>query len=133
MTDTADHWAAGYIGRPWVAGESDCWSFARTVWRERFGLDVPAAHVDPRDPRLSRCAFGVDPAETGWRQITRPCEGDAVLMARGRRPCHVGIWVASLDVEGVLHSVEGSGVIFTPLAALALLGYRVHGFYRRAV
>jgi len=125
-----NHWASTYIGGPWVVGESDCWAFARRVWHERFGLEVPTVAVDASSPRAVRRAF-VAGAE-GWNAALTPCEGDAVLMAKGVHPCHVGVWIAPPEGAGVLHAVEGAGVIFTPVPRLHDLGYRITGFYRRA-
>jgi cell wall-associated NlpC family hydrolase len=122
------HWIESYIGTPWVAGETDCWHFARRVWEERFGIEVPALPVDARDPRAARRAFADADEMDRWVQILRPAEGDAVLMAKGRHPCHVGIWVAP---GYVLHAVEGAGAICTDAAALSAMGYRVTGHYRR--
>lgn len=128
MTDRrdGDHWAAAHVGRPWVAGISDCWSFAREIWRDRFGLDVPAITVDPADPRAGRAAFE---DRSGWERVDAPVEGDAVLMTRGRRPCHVGIWLIG---GRILHSVERAGVIITDAARLDLVGYRIEGIYRKS-
>lgn len=125
----AMHWAAAYIGLPWVNGESDCWHFARQVWHERFGWDVPAVEVDAASALAGRRAFR-DGARADWCVAEEPEEGDAVLMATGERPCHVGIWVAA-DGGGVLHSVEGAGVIFTRGRRIMDIGYRVLGYYRR--
>lgn len=125
-----DHWAAGLIGLPWVAGKSDCWSFARRVWADRFGWDVPPVPVDPASPVAGRRALGVSPEGLGWRQVDRPAEGDGVMMAKGAHNCHVGVWIEPDQTGGILHSVEGAGVIFTPLPALAAMGYRVTGFWR---
>ena len=126
------HWAEAHIGMPWVAGHSDCWSFARRVWRERFGIEVPALGVDPGDLRGVRRAFHEGVEGGDWQMVEVPTEGDAVLMGRSSRPCHVGIWVSpDPDEAGVLHSVEGSGVIFTTPARLGPLGWRILGFYRR--
>ena len=131
MTDGAnDHWAAGEIGLPWVAGASDCWSFARRIWRDRFGWDVPPVPVDPGSPRAARHALSAAPEEAGWVQVDRPREGDAVLMGRGALPAHVGIWIEP-DLAGVLHALESAGVVFTPPDRLAGLGYHIIGFYRR--
>lgn len=124
------HWAAEYLGTPWVPGVSDCWSFARGVWAERFGWQVQAADIDPSDARAVRQALAGDRA--GWVPVVEPQDGDAVLMAMGLRPCHVGIWVAADPAPGVLHSVERSGVIFTPPHRLHQLGYRIVDMYRRA-
>lgn len=128
------HWAADHIGTPWVAGQSDCWHFARRVWRDRWGWDVPPVPVDPCNPRAARHAFAQAPQATGWEPLPRGCapaEGQAVLMAKGRWPCHVGVQIVLPEGPAVLHSVEGAGVIVTPSSRLADLGYRVVGRYRR--
>lgn len=121
-------WAAHYIGEPWVAGESDCWAFARRVWRERFGLEVPAVDVDALNRLASVRAFSAHPECAAWQQTAAPHDGCAVLMGKSSRPSHVGVWVDG----GILHSVEGAGVIFTRETDLRLMGFRVLGFYRRA-
>ena len=126
------HWATDLIGTPWVAGISDCWSFARTVWRDRWGWEVPPLTVDPQDARAARRAFAQPHDAAGWQMVAEPQEGDAVLMARGARPCHVGLWVTPDPMAGILHSVEGAGVVFTPPDRLAGMGYRIVGMYRRA-
>ena len=98
----------------------------------RWGLDVPPLTVDPQDARAGRRALSVSPGSAGWIDAEAPTEGDAVLMARGARPCHVGVWITPDPEAGVLHSVEGAGVVFTPPARLAGMGYRIVGIYRRA-
>lgn len=127
------HWAESLIGMPWIAGQSDCWSFARQVWTRRMGWDVPAVPVDATDPRATRHALSAPPEAAGWQAVATPIEGDAVLMGRSARPGHVGVWITpDPDQPGVLHSVETSGVIFTERARLAGLGWRILGFYRWA-
>lgn len=135
MTGVIEHWAADYIGAPWVYGQSDCWHFARRVWRERFGIRVPPVIEDAGAPLKSRRAIRDSGEARDWTQVRDPQEGDGVLMAKGSRPCHVGIWVVfdPLGPGGILHSVEGAGVIYTDQAAVARLGYRIIGFYRRAL
>lgn len=125
----SDHWAAPLIGLPWVAGESDCWSFARRVWADRFGWDVPPVAVDPADPRAARRALAA-PKTLGWLSVDRPREGDGVMMARGAWDCHVGVWIEPDGQGGILHSVERAGVVFTVLPQLELMGFRVTGFWR---
>lgn len=122
------HWAAQYIGQPWEAGVSDCWHFARRVWRERWGWEIPAVLGAGAGPIAARRALADVPVE--WSETKRPQEGDAVMMALGRHPCHVGVWI-DVDGGGVLHSIEGPGVIYTAGPRLVALGYRVCGFYRR--
>jgi cell wall-associated NlpC family hydrolase len=123
------HWAAGYVGTPWVAGESDCWSLARRIWRERFGWDVPPLAVDAASALDTRRAGAAASSFIGWIEVADPREGDAVLMAMGRHPCHVGIYV---DGGRVLHAVEGAGAVCTPLGRLRDMGYRAVGYWRHA-
>lgn len=125
------HWCADYIGRPWVSGISDCWSFARTVWKERFHLEVEPLPVDPSDLRAALRVLSDEDRRAEWAEVACGCEGDAALMGRSQRPCHVGIWIAPDDCPGILHSVERTGVIFTPLNRLQTTGYRLLNLYRR--
>jgi cell wall-associated NlpC family hydrolase len=126
------HWAARYVGTPWVPGVSDCWNFARTAWREQFGWEVPQVAVNAADPRAARRAFAAGQGAPGWAPVAGDLrEGDGVLMARGRHPCHVGVLVELPEGRAVLHSVEGAGVVVTPLQLIGALGYRVAGIYRR--
>lgn len=120
------HWAETYIGLPWVAGDSDCWSLARRVWADHFARRVSVVAVDPACPFAGRRALR-EADMSDWAATGHPVEGDAVLMARGMSPCHVGIW---LQGDLVLHSVEGAGVICTPRTRLASTGYSVAGVYR---
>lgn len=128
MTVCSTHWAEAYIGTPWIAGESDCWNLAIRIWRERFGFMVDPVDVDPRDPRAVRRGFGQGGEVARWQEVEAPHEGDAVLMALGVHPCHVGVWV---DPGLVLHSVEAAGVICMPRTRLSGMGYRIVGIYRR--
>jgi len=123
------HWAEKYIGEPWIAGENDCWSFARKVWREQFGIDVPMVDVDACSRIACSRAFQNHDERGSWIPVTAPQEGDAALIGKSTRPSHVGIFVEN----GVLHSVQGVGVVFSSLMALSLTGFHVLGWYRRAV
>lgn len=123
------HWAAGYLGRAWVPGEHDCWGFVRAVWRERWGLEVPALAVDAQ--RVMACARAVAAEREApvWRPVEsgQAREGDAVLLARGGYPTHVGLW---LELGGVLHCLQGVGVVFTPVGQLAAQGWPHRRLYR---
>lgn len=122
------HWAAAYVGRPWIAGTGECWHRAAEVWREVFGWDVPIDVAGGRSPRAAARLLGGEPERLRWAPIlaAEARDGDGVLMAR-HRPCHVGLVAAG----GVLHCVEGAGTIWTPVPRLADLGWRVEGLYRR--
>lgn len=121
-------WAACYIGLPWVAGESDCWAFARRVLRERFGVEVPPIPVDPHALRGVMGAFAGHPEREHWLPVPVAAEGDLVLLGRSRRPAHCGVWVGS----GVLHSLEGVGVVLSRPADLRAAGWQVVEVLRHA-
>lgn len=129
------HWAARWVGTPWIAGESDCWSLARRVWAVEFGREVPPipAGLDPRDPRVAVRAFAAGASSGDWITADPGRDGDAVLMARGARPCHIGLWVAAEPPEAprVLHALEGAGAVCTPAGRLDELGYRILSLLRR--
>mgnify|MGYP000887037742 FL=1 len=130
MNNVSYHWASQYIGLPWVAGSSDCWSFARRVWHERFGWDVAAVDVDAANRLHSLKTFDAHHEYQNWRTVTQPQEGDACLMGKSERPSHIGIYLET-DGGGVLHSLETAGVVFTPMATLPSVGLRVLSWHRR--
>ena len=130
MTAPMQHWAAQYIGEPYVPQENDCWAFCRRVWHTHFGLDVPVVAVNGTNLRAITRAFSYHPERDLWQPVESPIEGDAVLMAHSRFPSHVGIWVDA-DGGGVLHCQDPLGVIFSRRDALARAGWARLQFYRR--
>lgn len=124
------HWALAYLGKPWANGAAgpdayDCWGLVRRVYAERYGLELPAVDVDAHAPLAVRHAFAAGRA--GWQAVDDRQEGDVVLMGQARHPHHVGLWLAG----GVLHAVEGAGVVHQDLRSLAAHGWRLLGSYRR--
>ena len=125
-----NHWASDYIGLPYVPQQRDCWAFCRTVWSERFGLDVPVVEVNGYTLRSITRAFSHHPERALWNAVEYPREGDAVLLAHTRFPSHVGIWLDA-DGGGVLHCQDPLGVIFSRRDALERAGWARLQFYRR--
>ncbi len=123
-------WPVKYIGLPWIAGEHDCWGFARRVWRDELGLDVEVVDVDAASALSVMREIRDGDQLCKWERIEKPEEWCGVLMGKSERPSHVGVW-SGVDGGKILHSVHGAGVIFTNETGLALMGYRVLGFYRR--
>ena len=121
-----NHWAEEYIGQPWIPGDSDCWAFFRQVQRKHFGRMVPAIDVDALNRLACVRTFDEHPERGMWSGVENPQDGDAVLMARGRHPSHVGVWVNG----GVLHSQQGAGVVFSKLPQLARDGWSTITFFR---
>lgn len=129
------HWAEELIGRPYRAGGQgpdafDCWGLVRWVMAHRFGFALPAIPVDASDVRAVLAAFRHDPERRRWSAISNPVEGDCTLLRRSRHPAHVGVWLTA-DGGGVLHAVDGTGVVFQRPRDLLACGWRIEGFYRR--
>lgn len=132
------HWAARYIGKPWVLGTSgpdsyDCWGLVRAVMAEQFKIDVPAIIIPDcaglAVVREAMVQFQHHPELQRWRTAEVPREGDGVQMSAAINPWHVGIWVDA-DGGGVLHCLEGAGVIFTKPVALRVAGWRRLSYWR---
>ncbi len=126
-----DHWAAKYVGEPWVSSDNDCWAFARKVWREQFGISVPAVDVDACSRLACSRAFAGHGEVANWSLVDLPQEGDGVLIGKNKRPSHVGVFVAS-GSGSILHCVQGVGVLCQDIKSMELMGFRALGFYRRA-
>lgn len=130
------HFAIQYIGKPWVNGgqgpdEFDCWGFFRHVQREHFGREVQFIDVDANDLRTVIKNFRDDDERTKWKKVDEPQDGDGVLMAHGKYPSHVGVWL-DIDGGGVLHCTRGEGVVFSSLSSLKTSGWGRLEFYRHA-
>ena len=122
---------AQYIGKPWVAGgtgpgEFDCWGLLAYVAREHFGCQLPSIMGLTEDERREAYRQGLE--DGLWRPVEHPQHGDAVLLRGGNSP-HVGIYL-DIDGGGVLHALEGVGVIFSRRVVLPTQGYGRVQFYR---
>jgi len=109
-----NHWAASYVGLPWVNGGQgpqafDCWGLVRHVERQHFGIELPIISVEAADLRAVMAAFDGHAERAHWRLVDFPRDGDAVLLGRGRKKhaVHCGVVVAG----SVLHALQGAGVI----------------------
>lgn len=132
------HWAYDYLGKPWVplATGPDayyCWSLFRVVQRDHFAIEVPEIVIPEWTGlamvREAMAQFAHHPELQRWRQVPTPQDGDGVLMSAAKDPWHVGIWL-DVDGGGVLHCVEGAGVIFTGVLALQHAGWRRLSYWR---
>ena len=127
------HWAAEYIGKPWVSGgqgpESfDCWGLVRYVMRQRCGVALPIVDADAtRVSQVMRCFR--DGSYVGWEKVDDPQELDGVLMSHAKHTHHVGVWVDTMG-GGVLHCVNGAGVVFMDRLHLRLSGWNIISFWR---
>ncbi len=129
------HWAEELIGHPYRLGGQgpdafDCWGLVRWVIARRFSRELPLIPIGASDARMILTAFRDHPERQNWSLVTNPIEGDCVLMRKSRHPVHVGVWLI-VDGGGVLHAIEGNGVVFQRVRDLTASGWRIEGFYRR--
>lgn len=129
-------WAAQYIGIPWEVGAQgphayDCLGFFRMVQRVHFGVDLPPVMTPVCADASAMAALvgllGGRGEMDRWPAVQRPRHGDAVLV---HRPLHIGTWL-DVDGGGVLHCVEGIGVIFTADSAWRTSGFGRREYFRR--
>lgn len=122
-----------YLGRKWVAGAHDCWSFARKIWHDHFGLQVNAVDVDAICLFEVARAFDSHHEYKNWVKIDDARDrrsGDACLLGRNSKPNHVGVWVVLPNTSGVLHCMQHSGVVFHTTSILRRSGWRLLSSYR---
>ena len=98
------------IGRPYVPGATgpdafDCFGLVAHVSSTLFDRTIPSQGEFLAARRLFRAAI-------------IPVDGAVALMRAGDR--HVGIWLAE---GGILHAVEGKGVVFDDAFSLSLTGF----------
>ena len=98
----------------------------RAYYKAVRARELPVVDVDATRSMAVAHAFAGHPALGSWEAIEAPQEGAAVLMAHNRNPNHVGLWVGG----GILHSVQGAGVIYTTPLMLRHSGWNVLGHYR---
>lgn len=79
-----------YIGQEYP----DCFEFCRAYFRDH-GVDVPPLSYTDRDL---------------FEHVTAPLDGDLALLRRYGHYSHAGIYHSG----GILHYVEGAGVIYQP-------------------
>lgn len=120
-----------YIGIPWKKDGNgpdayNCWTFLAHMQRVHFGVEMPL--VTPGDAAGSAAVHEARLRSGEWVIVKQPKHGDGCLLKGGMSP-HVGLY---LDIEngGVLHCMEGAGVVFTPFNDLSRSGYARAIFYR---
>lgn len=132
------HWAVQYIGIPYredAAGPDafNCWTFLFHIQKKHFGRTLPFApdEIDVADVLgIMRKFRQADLESLGWYPVTAPEDGDIVFMGHGKKPHHVGIW-ADADGGGIIHCVEGQGVVFArPAATSTRMSWRLIEYYR---
>lgn len=104
----------------------NCWEFMRYVQMRYYNRRLPFVAIDGSQDLILMHAHCM---ESGvYQMVTEQQDGDCVLLRDGSRP-HVGVWLQN-DTGGVLHCMEGVGVIWTRRSELLRYGYGRASYYR---
>ena len=128
------HWAAEYVGSPWTP-ETDCLYWFRFWSWVHFGREVLGGLVNHEHMlrSASKMMAGDIRKDFGYvKQDGPPLEGDAVFLSQRSRPHHVGMVVYPGGKFGVLHALEGAGVILSDQQDLSLNGWSIRSFWTYA-
>jgi len=115
---------AGSFGPP--ENGFNCWGLLHYVQKHYFSVKMPVAPIGDRETCLRMFADRVEAKV--WAHVEKPSHGDGALMREGKNP-HVGIYL-DIDGGGILHALEGMGVIFTPCQDLNYHGFGRVKYYR---
>ena len=100
---------------------------------EQFGCDglPPDVVVDEKgSARLAmRELTNESVAKCGWVPVDDACEGDAVLLAEGKRSSHIGVVVFIKEKLFVIHARKNTGVVLSDLLALKMNNLKLMGFW----
>ena len=127
------HWAFDYIGKPWKSGcggpeAFDCWGLVVDVYRHQYGKVLSTISVPENNLKALIQTINKHPERQHWKTVLLPQEGAVALMRQSRYPIHVGLWI-DVDGGGILHCIQGTGVVFQSLQALELIGWKVEAYY----
>lgn len=109
------NWINCYVGGRWTES-NDCFWWFRKIQKDIFNRAV------------SPCLTLAEKREEykQWLPVDKPIEGDSVWMTQCGEAHHIGIWTG----QGVLHAVEGQGVIHETRAQIELMGWTIKRFER---
>lgn len=120
-----------FVGMPYRAGsygpdDFNCWGLLYYIQKNYFNVEMPFAPIGNED--ACRLLFK-ERIEAGvWAVTDNPLHGDGVLMRPGSNP-HVGVYL-DIDGGGILHALEGFGVVFTATTDLSFYGFGRVKYYR---
>ena len=123
------HWAEKYIGKPWINGEYDCWGLVREVYKNELGVELSSIVTDATSLREVLCEFQKSTNYNKLSSDNKLLDKHITVLTQNKYPCHVGIY-ADIDGGGVLHNMQGVGVIFQKLPDLKMNGWQILEIYR---
>jgi len=120
-----------YLGIPYKEGgmgpdSYNCWGLLRHIQTTYFDTNMPIAPIG--DAERCQQMFKDHVEASVWAVDEVPQHGYGALMRGGNNP-HVGVYL-EFDGGGILHALEGVGVVFTPITDLGFHGYARVTYYR---
>lgn len=115
-----NHWTDKYIGLPY-SNDYNCFDHFVHVQKEKFKLNVLNGILNlPRFEEKEKALEYIKTEKTlsGWREVDDIKEGDAVLFGAKGISFHIGTYIESNKVKGILHNKTKHGVVLTTLQAL---------------
>lgn len=129
------HWCENYVGKPWRVGARgpeafDCFGLVWHVYKHHFGIELPTfAEVNNPDVRAVMAAISKEEQGPDWQRIKIPVDGCAVGLSTTRLFHHVGVYLA-IDGGHLLHALDKSNVILTPILRLQREGWQRVEFFK---
>jgi len=126
------HWTMNYLGQSWTP-ERNCYYWFRKIMAERFGYEgLPLNEVVSVNgsARVAMRQFTDEAAKNqGWIRTETPREGDAVMLAEGKRSSHIGVVVWIKEKLMVIHARQNTGVVLSDALALKMNNLRITGYW----
>ena len=109
-------WINEYIGTPYVSGGRDingvdCYGLAKLVYAQEYGEQLPDWQTDEITIRETDKIISSVVTSGDFTEKEVPGDGDFVICKRTKASHHIGLWFGG----GVLHALDGFGVIYEPL------------------
>nr|DAU96878.1 MAG TPA: resuscitation promoting factor interacting protein [Caudoviricetes sp.] len=118
------HWAVKYIGKPWINGEYDCWGLVRDIYKNELQIELSPIVTDATNLRDVLCEFRKFSNYNHLQETSDFKDKNIVILTQNKYPCHVGVY-CDADGGGVLHNMQGVGVVFQKLPELKMNGWQI--------
>lgn len=116
-----------YIGIPY--SKLHCWALVAKIYGEQFDIPLPLFEdIDPYHTLKVSKTICAARKSGEWVAVDVPTHGAVVLMQRARIPTHAGVFIEADTLQGILHTSEATGCIFTPLPHIQQQ-WNIEGFY----